>query len=54
MSTTPIFFARQFVAAVMAALIPVILVAFLTIPFNLGGHPGEIRTGALPPAAHMT
>ncbi|MEO8804752.1 MAG: hypothetical protein ABI433_01615 [Burkholderiaceae bacterium] len=31
----------------MAALIPVVLTAFLTIPFNLGGHPGEARSSSV-------
>jgi hypothetical protein len=39
-------FIRQFVGVVIAALVPVILVAFLSIPFTLGGHPGEPRDGA--------
>jgi hypothetical protein len=35
-------------------LLPVVLVAFLSIPFNLGAHPGEARTNVMPIAAHMT
>lgn len=46
-------FAQQFAGVVIAGLIPVVLTAFLTIPFNLGGHPGEERSiGAL--TSHMT
>jgi hypothetical protein len=30
-----------FFAVVAAGLVPVALVAFLTIPFNLGGHPAK-------------
>jgi len=30
-----------FFSVVVAALVPVALAAFLTIPFNLGGHPGK-------------
>lgn len=36
-------FARQFAGVVIASLFPVVLTAFLTIPMNLGGHPGEAR-----------
>jgi hypothetical protein len=36
-------FIRQFAGIVVATLVPVVLVAFLTIPFTLGGHPGETR-----------
>ncbi|MEP7295570.1 MAG: hypothetical protein ABI702_05230 [Burkholderiales bacterium] len=54
MSSPSICFARQFAGVVIAALIPVVLTAFLTIPFNLGGHPGEIRSAAVPTAEHAT
>jgi hypothetical protein len=54
MSQAPYSFVRQFAGAVVATLIPVVLVAFLSIPFNLGGHPGEVRTTAMPTATHMT
>jgi hypothetical protein len=47
-------FVRQFAGAVVAALIPVVLVAFWSIPFNLGGHPGEVRAATMPTPAHMT
>lgn len=54
MIPTPYSFARQFAGVVAAALMPVVLVAFLSIPFNLGGHPGEARTTAMPMSMHMT
>jgi hypothetical protein len=54
MNQTPHSFVRQFAGAVIAALIPVLLVAFWSIPFNLGGHPGEARTIAAPTPTHMT
>ena len=54
MNQTSYSFVRQFAGAVVAALIPVVLVAFWSIPFNLGGHPGEVRTGAMPTPTHMT
>ena len=47
-------FARQLVLAVTAALVPVVLVAFLSIPYNLGGHPGEERRVDMRTATHMT
>lgn len=47
-------FVRQFAGVVVAGLMPVVLVAFLTIPFNLGGHPGEQRTATTPTPTHMT
>ena len=34
-------FVRQFAAVVAAALAPVVLVAFLSMPMILGRHPGE-------------
>jgi hypothetical protein len=47
-------FARQFVGIVLAGLIPVVLTAFLTIPFNLGAHPGEERSFDPMTSRHMT
>jgi hypothetical protein len=47
-------FVRQFASAVAAALVPVALVAFLSIPYNLGGHPGEERRIDMTTASHMT
>jgi hypothetical protein len=47
-------FARQFIGVVVAALIPVVLVAFLCIPFILGGHPGEPRALSPQASSHMT
>ena len=42
-------FITQYVAVIAAALIPVAIIAFLGIPFNLGGPPGVVRTNV--PAA---
>lgn len=47
-------FARQYAAVVIAALVPVVLTAFLSIPFNLGGHPGEPRPAQSAVERHMT
>jgi len=54
MKPTQYSFVRQLAGVVVAALIPVVLVAFLSIPFNLGGHPGEGRAGTTPTPTHMT
>jgi hypothetical protein len=54
MHSSPMCFARQFAGVVIVALLPVVLTAFLTIPFNLGGHPGEPRDIAVPTTGHMT
>lgn len=47
-------FVRQFLGVVMASLLPVVLTAFLSIPFSLGAHPGEIRSPGNPAQLHMT
>lgn len=47
-------FIRQFVGVVLMALVPVVMITFLSIPFNLGGHPGETRTNAITGGQHMT
>ena len=54
MSPTSYSFVRQFAGAVIAALIPVFVVAFVSIPFNLGAHPGEARAPGMPVPTHMT
>lgn len=49
---------KNFVAAylriVLIALVPIVLVAFLTIPYSLGGHPGEPLAQASNAPRHMT
>ncbi len=47
-------FTRQFLAVVVAALLAVSLVAFLCVPFTLGGHPGEPRPSSPAASNHMT
>ena len=36
-------FIRQFTRVVIAAALPVLLIAFLSIPYALNGHPGDER-----------
>lgn len=47
-------FISQFVGVVIATLAPVILTAFLSFPFILGGHPGELRPADPMVVQHMT
>lgn len=47
-------FIRQYLGVVAATLAPVILMAFLSIPFSLGGHPGDERLVAGATSQHMT
>lgn len=44
MNASLMSFVRRFVGFVAAALLPVVLVAFVSIPVSLGGHPGEARS----------
>ena len=45
---------RQFAGVVLASLVPVVLTAFLCIPFILGGHPGNERLVDAGTAQHMS
>lgn len=47
-------FIRQYLGVVGATLVPVVLVAFLSIPFNLAAHPGEVPRARAPDSRHMT
>jgi hypothetical protein len=47
-------FTQHFAGVVMATLVPVLLTAFVSIPLNLGGHPGEARVQASLNSPHMT
>ena len=44
MNRTNTSFPRQFAAVVLATLAPVTLVAFMSLPYTLGYHPGEAAT----------
>jgi hypothetical protein len=52
MDTSLRLFIQQFTGVVLATLVPVILVAFMSIPFILGGHPGELPASTR--VQHMT
>ena len=47
-------FVSQFAGAVAAALVPVIIIAFMSMPMSLGGHPGEPRPAVATVALHMS
>jgi hypothetical protein len=47
-------FIRQFVGAVAATLMPVVLVAFWAMPYCLGSHPGERPAAEAQMVRHMT
>ena len=43
-------FIIQYLAVIGTVMIPVIVVSFLSMPYNLGGHPGEARVTPHQPA----
>lgn len=47
-------FMRQYFYVVVGAVLPVVATAFLSIPFSLGGHPGELRLVAAVLGQHLT
>ena len=47
-------FVSAYLRVVVMALVPLALTAFLTIPYSLGGHPGEPIARADAAAHHMT
>ena len=47
-------FIREYLRIVCVALVPVVATAFLSIPFSLGGHPGEPRVAEALIEQHMT
>jgi len=54
MDSSLLLFLRQYLGFIGAALVPVVLIAFLSIPMALGGHPGELRPSGSGAAMHMT
>jgi hypothetical protein len=47
-------FLARLACTVAMTLVPVVLIAFLSMPLSLGHHPGEPLRVAGAPAAHMT
>lgn len=47
-------FVSRYVGTVVMTLVPVVLVAFLSMPMSLGRHPGDAPVDASPSFAHMT
>jgi hypothetical protein len=47
-------FLVAYLRMVLIALVPIVLTAFMSIPYSLGGHPGEPIATAQPAAQHMT
>jgi hypothetical protein len=47
-------FIRQFLGVVAMATMPVILTTFISLPFILGGHPGEMPVAEQLAYRHMT
>ena len=47
-------FLSRFVGTVVITLLPVVLIAFLSMPLSLGRHPGEVPLESSAPSAHMT
>jgi hypothetical protein len=47
-------FIKQFIGVVAITLVPVILIAFISLPLNLNRHPGDVEPHSAVPAQHMT
>ena len=47
-------FCVQWTRVAVMALAPVVFAAFATIPYSLGGHPGEQVARTVPLDTHMT
>jgi hypothetical protein len=47
-------FMAAYLRIVLMTLMPIALVAFLSIPYSLGGHPGEPTAAANGSDLHMT
>ena len=47
-------FWRHWLRIVVMALVPVVFTAFVTIPFNLGGNPGERAHAQAPGERHVS
>ncbi len=47
-------FVTRFAATVVMTLVPVVFIAFVSMPLSLGRHPGEAAPAASLWLAHMT
>jgi len=47
-------FAMQWLRVAAMTLVPVVFVAFVSIPYTLGGHPGDAVVRVAPADGHMT
>lgn len=47
-------FAQQVLRVVVITLVPVVFTAFVSLPWALGGHPGEPAVATSGLARHMT
>jgi hypothetical protein len=47
-------FVVLYLRVVVVALLPIALTAFLSIPYSLGGHPGDLITRSAIADLHMT
>jgi hypothetical protein len=47
-------FVLQLATAIVGALAPVVFTAFVSVPLNLQGHPGEPRVASVDMPSHMT
>ena len=54
MSTDPQNFLRQFMSVVAKTLAPVVFLAFVSMPFNLGRHAGVAAPCQVTSFLHMT
>lgn len=54
MNTALRSFTRQYVGVVLLTLVPVVLTAFLSIPYSLSRHPGDERSAMSTLSTHMT
>jgi hypothetical protein len=54
MDTALRIFIKEFAGVVAIAFMSVVVVAFVSIPANLGRHPGAARSANLPAGWHLT
>ncbi len=47
-------FIAQYARTVVMTLVPVVLIAFLSMPMSLNRHPGELPAETDAPISHMT